>query len=134
MRPHVIAVWEVDSFDYRARMKANYKPYTVALRDSGVMHCTCEAFHWGQGEYCKHIQLVLDSEPAPIESNPLYFTVPVVHDAGKVMNSKPEYVLAADVVMLDNGAWHISNPGQPDVTVGIDPRPDGVHIKVYQYK
>ena len=134
MKQHVLAVWEVDSFDVRKQYESKYRPYVVVLRDNGQMHCTCEAFRWGQGDLCKHIKHVVTEEPAPVESQPGY--VQVLHEVviyeGRVEHHK-SYHKVAEVTVESTGI-HIDQSGVPEIIIGVAPIESGARIQVYQYK
>lgn len=63
MKDNTQATWTVDSMDRVRRSQG--VTYKVSRNKQGHYHCTCEAFRFGEGEECKHIEYVRDEQPVP---------------------------------------------------------------------
>lgn len=56
MKDGTQATWTVESMDWKRRNAGI--TYKVSLTKSGTYHCTCDAFKYGEGQECKHINYV----------------------------------------------------------------------------
>ncbi len=79
LKDGVKARWTVESMDFARRMQGI--EYTVTMLEDGkTYHCTCDAFKFGQGIACKHIEYVKRNRLEPDETRETDI-LPMLRDA-----------------------------------------------------